>query len=403
MRKTPPPAPPLAQGHTVDLLTPGQAFFDALIESAAQAQRSLWLETYIFEFDDSGVRVAQALVAAARRGLDVRLVVDGYGTAALPGKWAQALDAAGVQTRVFMPRRWYSAVSPTHWRRQHRKLALVDDTLAFCGGVNIIDDLRDGHLGTLSAPRLDYAVRVTGPLVGDIQRTMQGLWTRLALWQELEHSAFERVWHTLSRKSAPPPQAQGHTGVRAALLLRDNLQHRRDIERAYLRAIGNARREVLIANAYFIPGYRMRSALRHAVRRGVRVTLLLQGKYEHFMQFHASRSVYGRLLGSGVQIVEYHASHLHGKVAVIDGHWSTVGSSNLDPLSLLMAREANVVVDDAGFSGQLRTHLLQAMRSGGVVLNAQTFTRRPWHQRLADAVALGLMRLLVALTGQRYR
>jgi cardiolipin synthase len=255
----------------------------------------------------------------------------------------------------------------------------------------------------LSAPRLDYAVRVTGPLVGDIQRTMQGLWTRLALWQELEHSAFERVWHTLSRKSAPPPQAQGHTGVRAALLLRDNLQHRRDIERAYLRAIGNARREVLIANAYFIPGYRMRSALRHAVRRGVRVTLLLQGKYEHFMQFHASRSVYGRLLGSGVQIVEYHASHLHGKVAVIDGHWSTVGSSNLDPLSLLMAREANVVVDDAGFSGQLRTHLLQAMRSGGVVLNAQTFTRRPWHQRLADAVALGLMRLLVALTGQRYR
>lgn len=396
-------APHLAHGHTVELLTPGAAFFDALLESAEQARRSIWLETYIFEFDSSGIRVAQALISAARRGLDVRLVVDGYGTETLRAPWAQALQAAGVQTRVFMPRRWFSAFYPVHWRRQHRKLVLVDDVLAFCGGVNIIDDLRDGHLGTLSAPRLDYAVRVTGPLVGDIRHTMQGLWTRLALWQELEHSAFESAWHALSRKKASPTQPQARPGVRAALLLRDNLRHRRDIERAYLRAIGNARHEVLIANAYFIPGYRMRSALRHAVRRGVRVTLLLQGKYEHFMQFHASRSVYGRLLSAGVQIVEYHTSHLHGKVAVIDGHWSTVGSSNLDPLSLLMAREANVAVDDAGFSGQLRAHLLQAMRNGGVVLDPGAFTRRPWHQRLADAIALGVMRLLVALTGQRYR
>lgn len=155
-------------------------------------------------------------------------------------------------------------------------------------------------------------------------------------------------------------------------MLRDNLLHRRHIERAYRKAIGAAREEIIIANAYFLPGRKLRQALIEAVRRGVRVRLLLQGRYEYFMQYHAVRTVYGSLLAAGVEIHEYSASFLHAKVAVIDADshlpgakpWATVGSSNLDPLSLLLAREANVVVEDATFAADLRQRLLEAMRKG---------------------------------------
>lgn len=189
----------------------------------------------------------------------------------------------------------------------------------------------------------------------------------------------------------------------ARLLLRDNVQNRNGIENAYLKAIGRARSEILIANAYFVPGLRLRRALRHARRRGVEVVLLLQGAYEHFMQFHASRSVYASLLQDGVRIVEYQAGHLHGKVAVIDGRWATVGSSNLDPLSLMLAREANVEIDDRAFAAQLRAELVGAIERDGRPVQAERFARRPWLSRFADWVALGLARVLVALTGNRLR
>jgi cardiolipin synthase len=126
-------------------------------------------------------------------------------------------------------------------------------------------------------------------------------------------------------------------GTAAGLVLRDNLRNRNRIERAYRKAIGEARQDVLIANAYFLPGAKIRRALMDAARRGVRVRLLLQGRYEYFMQYHAARPVYGALIAAGVEIYEYHSGFLHAKVAVVDGHWATVGSSNLDPLSLQLA------------------------------------------------------------------
>src|SRR5690606_3980994 len=151
----------------------------------------------------------------------------------------------------------------------------------------------------------------------------------------------------------------------AALLLRDNVRHRSDIEKAYLRAIGLAREEIIIANAYFVPGRKLRRALGLAAGRGVRVRLLLQGRDEYFPQYHAARPVYGELLAAGIEIHEYSPSFLHAKVAVIDAlgprPWATVGSSNLDPLSLLLAREANVVVENREFARDLRERLADAM------------------------------------------
>jgi cardiolipin synthase len=198
----------------------------------------------------------------------------------------------------------------------------------------------------------------------------------------------------------------GRLVAKAGLLLRDNVLYRSQIERAYLKAIGAARHEIVIANAYFLPGRRLRKALIHAAQRGVRVRLLLQGRYEYFMQYHAARPVYGVLLAAGIEIHEYEASFLHAKVAVIDPNndrpWATVGSSNLDPLSLLLAREANVVVADKAFAQQLYQRLHSAIELQSKPVLAEVDVQRAWHQRWRDRLAFGLMRLALFLSGNRY-
>jgi cardiolipin synthase len=246
---------------------------------------------------------------------------------------------------------------------------VVDGETAFCGGINILDDFHDPNHGGLSAPRFDFAVRVRGPLVTEMDDTMSVLWQRMQAARRLRANRLTGALESLRDSHAtPPPQrvadAEGSLS-RAALVLRDNVLHRTSIERTYRRAISMARSEVIIANAYFVPGRKMRKALIRAAQSGVRVQLLLQGKYEYFMQYYSSRPVYSALLEAGVEIHEYSPSFLHAKVAVVDGHWATVGSSNLDPLSMLLAREANVMVDDAAFAGALRTRLLRAMQEAG--------------------------------------
>jgi cardiolipin synthase len=182
-----------------------------------------------------------------------------------------------------------------------------------------------------------------------------------------------------------------------AFLLRDNLRHRRDIERAYLKAIAGAQHEIIIANAYFLPGRVFRRALRRAARRGVRVVLLLQGKVEYRLQHYATHALYDRLLAAGVEIYEYQASYLHAKVAVVDGQWATVGSSNIDPFSLLLAREANLAVRDAGFAGELRSSLLAAIDSDTVRVGNEY--RGNFFGRLVARLSYSVVRLLIGMLG----
>jgi cardiolipin synthase A/B len=209
-----------------------------------------------------------------------------------------------------------------------------------------------------------------------------------------------RAYSVVRHRAAPLAPDAPH--ARAMLVLRDNLRNRASIERAYRRAIGHAREEIIIANAYFVPGRKMRRALVSAARRGVKVRLLLQGRYEYFMQYYAARPIYGALLRAGVEINEYSPSFLHAKVAVIDGHWATVGSSNLDPLSLLLAREANVVVEDVAFAVQLRDCLVKTIAQAGRVMNPDEYSQRPLRQRFMENVALALMRLALMIQGKKY-
>lgn len=405
----------LRSAHQVRLLQGGQALFDDMVGQIERSLHEIRLETYIFAFDVAGRRIAQALTQAAQRGVQVYLVMDGVGTAALPPEWAERFDQAGVHWRIFRPLGYIGLLIPSRWRRMHRKLCVVDGRIAYCGGINVLDDWNDPNHGRLQAPRLDFAVQVSGPLVQSVHEAMARFWWRLEAARAVRQADLSAGWQDLQRSVAAerpagagePDSVWGHSeggqrGARAALLLRDNLRNRNRIERAYRKAIAASQREIIIANAYFLPGRKLRRALILAARRGVRVRLLLQGRYEYFMQFHAVRMVYGELLVEGIEIHEYEPSFLHAKVAVIDDRWATVGSSNLEPLSLLLAREANVVVVDSAFAKDLRARLLRAIDEDGRRVEAVAYASRPRRQRLLDAIAYGLMRAALFLIGLRY-
>ncbi len=404
----------LRSGHQVQLLQGGLAFFTALIDDIELSVHEVRFETYIFNTQGMGATIAQALERAAGRGVAVFLVMDGVGTPEISDEWARRFDAAGVKWQIFSPLGRWGLLIPSRWRRLHRKLCVVDGRVAYCGGVNVLDDFFDPNHGVLAFPRFDFSVRVVGPLVQSVHEATARFWWRLQAVRTMTESDFQAAWQALQKavqvtlasrhhnKIVRDPADNPLASAKAYLVLRDNLLNRTRIERSYRKAIGEAQTEIIIANAYFLPGRKLRQGLIPAAQRGVRVRLLLQGRYEYFLQFHATRPVYGALLAAGVEIHEYAVSFLHAKVAVIDGHWATVGSSNLDPLSLLLAREANVVVDDVVFAQLLRSQLLSAMVKEGVRVDPEGYTHRPLRQRVLDLLSLGLVRIMLFLYGKRY-
>ncbi|HEU0234363.1 MAG TPA: cardiolipin synthase ClsB [Gallionella sp.] len=378
------------------LLQNGTAFFPQLCADIDAAQHSIYLETYIFAADETGRMVAAALQRAAARGVMVRVLLDGFGSAELPQHWVNELRTAGIEVQWFR-----REVSPFTLRRSrkrrllrlHRKLAVMDGEVAFVGGINIIDDIPE--YGDFTVPRLDYAIRVQGAVAGEIHAAMRRLWGVVS-WanfrkrgKEIRRLVLEKEEHAVAPE--------------ITFLLRDNLRHRRDIERAYLKAIIGAQHEIIIANAYFLPGRIFRRALKQAIRRGVRVVLLLQGKVEYRLQHYATHALYEQLLVMGVEIHEYQASYLHAKVAVVDGQWATVGSSNIDPFSLLLAREANLAIRDAGFAGELRASLLAAISNDGARIGDEYGATRNFFDRLAARISYVVVRLLIGMLGYRRR
>ncbi len=393
-------------GHRLRLLLGASEFFDALVRDIAACTHEVRVETYIFNVHGSGEQVAQALEDAARRGVQVYLVMDGVGTAELPAPWPQRFNAAGVRWLFFSPLGRLGLLVPSRWRRLHRKLVVLDGAVAYCGGINVLDDWWDPMYGPLEAPRFDFAVRITGPLVREVHAAMAQFWWRLRAARSARQVDWLGVWQALQKAAHEkelPAQPEDHVqGARAQLVLRDNLRFRSRIERAYSLALGDARHDIILANAYFLPSRKIQRSLVHAAQRGVRVRLLLQGRYDYFMSYHGTRALYGDLLAGGVEIYEYQSSFLHAKVAVVDGRWATVGSSNIDPLSLLLAREANVVVSDPAFAKHLGEQLELALQQHAVRLDVQQHANRSFGQKVLDRVALMVMHTLLLLTGKRY-
>ena len=382
-------------GNRIELLKNGEQYFPRLLAAIDSARQSIYIETYIFELDNVGEKVCDALAAAAQRGVEVHLLVDGFGSQTAADTLVARLKPQGAKVIVFRRTRWWR-LDRRLLRRLHRKLALFDDRLAFIGGINIIDDHHHPDPEPVRAglgPRFDFAVECEGPLVAAVSFTMTRLWWTVWFLQLKRRP--------LSRPQPVEPAPVAHTGVRAALLLRDNLGNRRTIERAYMDAFAHAQRDVLIANAYFLPGKKFRDALCDLAKRGVRVRLLLQGLVEYRLQHYAQQALYGDLVKCGIQIYEYTPSYLHAKVAVVDQKWATVGSSNIDPYSLLLAREANVAVYDDTFARDLQRALEAAIANESSVVDAAACARRSRLRLAASWVAYQLVRVLTLAATRR--
>ncbi|MEO6118228.1 MAG: cardiolipin synthase ClsB [Methylotenera sp.] len=389
-------------GNQIQLLRNGAEYFPALEAAIANAVNEIYLQTYIYEADKIGVRIGNALKRAAQRGVMVNLLLDGFGCKNLPKTYVKELESAGVQVMFYRPKISPWTLKKNRLRRLHRKVVVVDGEIGFVGGINIIDDY---NVAAHMPPRIDYAVRVEGHLLPAMLASVHKLWRRIAL-VHLEsirsqpiHSPPIILKATIDANNiANTSDTHAVKGLKAAFIMRDNILHRHDIEKAYLTAIGHAHTEVIIANAYFVPGRKFRKALLEAAKRGVTVKLLLQGRMEYFLMF-ATHAFYSVFLSHGVEIYEYRKGFMHSKVAVIDSHWATIGSSNIDPFSLLLAREANVVVRDKTFATALRADIMLSIQEGTYQVSPQEWANGHLIKRLVSWVAYGLVRGFVGVIG----
>lgn len=382
-------------GNQVQLLRGGDALFPALLHALDQAKQTVWLATYIFHNDATALNIAQRLCNAAQRGVQVKVVLDGFGSRATALELQQFFENAGVTMTIFRPiHRWWNCFQPGQFRRLHQKLCVIDAEIAFVGGINFMNDRLDLVHGWSEKPRLDFAVQLRGPIVLEVAQAVRAVWTR-AHWGK----NFQEELMTLARTSEPISQVkhllkqlhwphiqnvqggtqesfEGLPTARVALILRDNLRRRRTIERSYIAAIRHAQTRIDLACSYFYPGRAFLRALRQAAQRGVQVRLLLQGKVDYRIAGWAARALYQELLGAGIRVFEYSPAFLHAKVALVDNEWATVGSSNIDPLSLLLNLEANVIVRDPYFNAQLAAELEQAFAVSHEIEPEQTQERK---------------------------
>lgn len=378
-------------GNQIQLLRSGIEYFPALEHAIQNAKSEIYLQTYIYEVDHAGIRIGNALKQAALRGVTVNVLLDGFGCKDLPKTYIQSLEQTGVQVMFYRPKISPWTLKKNRLRRLHRKIAIIDSELGFVGGINIIDD---NNVPNQAPPRIDHAVRIEGALLPSMTVSVHKFWRRIA-WAH-----FRPTHHDQPKNKPKPPSYDINTGIKAAFVLRDNVLHRSDIEDAYLDAINNAKSEIIIANAYFVPGRKFRKALIDAAKRGVKVKLLLQGRMEYLLMF-ATHAFYGSFLNHGIEIYEYRKSFMHSKVAVIDNYWSTVGSSNIDPFSLLLAHEANVMIKDTAFAAELREELETSMQQNAYHITPEAWVNRNRLHRLASWLAYGLVRLFLGIIGFR--
>jgi len=373
-------------GNRVELLENGEDFFPRLVELVDAANSHVYIETFIYFDDDVGSEIQQALIRAAQRGVNVYLTVDGYGTAFLPTEFIEAMTSVGIRYYVYRPSPMLFGFRTSLFRRLHQKIVVVDQRVALIGGINISKN-HTRAFGPQS--KQDYAVSVEGPLVNTILRYAHLTVARMArVTNQPAPAAIET--------QPAEPQAGG---VDAAFLIRDNRRHPNDIEKAYLHAINAAKQRVVIANAYFFPGLRLRRALKKAAQRGVRVVLILQGKPDKGYARLAADSLYDYLMEAGVEIHEYAERPLHAKVALVDDDWATVGSSNLDPLSLFLNLECNVLIRDGAFNQVLDDNLRQLAIQHCVRVEHRVAPMRLPLRWLLTLVAYHLLRRFPARAG----
>jgi cardiolipin synthase len=363
------------QGNACTLLRDGVEAYPAMLEAIRNARRYIRLETYMFISDAVGELFGQALAEAAERGVHVKVLYDAVGSWTSRRGFFESLRQRGVDIRPFKP---FSLSRGLRYllRRDHRKILVADGEVAFVGGVNI-----SAHWAPVGQHKgagwRDDVLRVEGPAVHELERCFLATW-RMAFQDRVGRLRHRLHWlRRLRRLRGPVP----HKGSVCLTVL----SSRRSIHRTYLHAIARARRSVLIAAAYFVPDRRMMAALREAAQRGVEVSLLLNGRSDHPFLERCSHAFYERLLGAGVRIFEWQRGVLHAKTAVVDGVWGTLGSFNLERLSMAFNHEVNAVFADPQLGRMLEDSFRSDCGSCREV-RLEEFRRRPLWQKVLERV-----------------
>lgn len=376
---------------SLDLLEGGKNYF-AVVEAAFEkAQKSIYLETYIFSVDEQGKKIAALLIAAAKKNIDVKVIVDWFGSS--PFEFESEFNQSGVQLNYYNPG-WFG---PFGFSRTHRKIIIVDEREIFLGGINICEDTRNSYGQLLNGVRWDLAFRATGSIVAKVHATF------LRQWQRLQPNAMHprEILKRIFEQEIPWGSHQflglrqgNHSGI--ALVARDNLHHRRDIEKASLKAIGQSQDEIWLVTPYFLPGRRLRKALVHASERGVTVKLLV-GKDEFRMLNLAVPTLYGQLLRANISIYEYPNGLLHAKALVVDGRWATLGSSNFDHFSFLLNHEANLIVRNHQVIDEIRCKINDQVTTLACRVRSEIFEKRPFYEKLTNWISYIFVRFILSL------
>lgn len=362
------------EGNACQLLRDGVEAYPAMLEAIRGARRYIRLETYMFISDAVGELFGEALAEAAERGVHVKVLYDAVGSWTSRKDFFESLRQRGVDIRPFKPLAFGRGLRHL-LRRDHRKILVVDGEVAFTGGVNI-----SAHWAPLGqgANWRDDVLRMEGPVVRHLERRF------LATWRMAFQDRFRAGRHSRSRRNPGRPRGDVALAV---------LSSRRSIHRAYLHAIQRARRSVLVAAAYFVPDRKMVVALREAAARGVEVCLLLNGRSDHPLLEHATRAFYEKLLAAGIRIFEWQRGVLHAKTAVVDGVWGTLGSFNLERLSLRFNHEANVVFSDRRLGRALEDAFRRDCWSCHEV-DLEVFRRRPLWRKVLERVLYVFRKIL---------
>ncbi|ELY3535750.1 cardiolipin synthase ClsB [Cronobacter sakazakii] len=371
-------------GNHIELLENGDEFYPAVFDAIDKARSKVILETFIWFDDNVGRQLHDVILNAAQRGVSIEVLLDGYGSPDLSDEFVGTLTSAGVMFRYYDPRPRTMGMRTNVFRRMHRKIVVIDGEVAFVGGINYSAE----HMSDYGPEaKQDYAVRVEGPVVQDIYHFVLS---------NLGEERVSRWWqrhYQQAVENTTPGEAQ------ALFVWRDNNDHRDDIERHYLKMLANAKKEVIIANAYFFPGYRLLHAMRNAARRGVKVKLIVQGEPDMPIVKVGARLLYNYLVKGGVEVYEYLRRPLHGKVALMDDHWATVGSSNLDPLSLSLNLEANLIIHDTQFNQTLRDNLTRLIREDCKQVDESMMPKRTWWNLAKSVIVFHFLRHFPAMVG----
>jgi cardiolipin synthase len=360
---------PLLTGNRVLLLEDGPDTYRAMFTAILAARDNINMETYILEDDEVGRLFADALIQQQRQGVQVNLMYDSVGTLGTPAEFFQRLRDNGIRTLEFNPVN--PATANAGWdvnQRDHRKLLIIDGQTVFLGGINISSVYSGGSSRGPSKARpngelpwRDTDLQIDGPVVAEFQKLFLETWTA----QKGEPLA--------PRNYLPPLQPHGNEVVRAIGSSPDDAFSL--IYVTLLSAINSAETEVWLTNAYFVPDPQLLAALKAAAARGVDVRIVVPGSTDSALVFHAGRSYYDELLQAGVKIFERRDALMHAKTAVIDGVWSTVGSTNLDWRSFLHNQEVNAVVLGTEFGDRMRAAFARD------VAQSEQITLEQWRQR----------------------